>query len=199
MTNEINFQYMILLIRHCKPKINYSKCSYKEVINRVKEYNTTESIDTDEILPLVNQVQLFLQGKNSIIFSSNMPRALITAKALFNDRQDIFFDSKFIEFDLNIIPLPLLKLKFGTWATISRILWFLRLIKSDRPIESEFKRAQECAELIYQKAKEGIFVVLVAHGMLNIFIERHLKSKGYLRVCKIKNGFFAITKLEIKQ
>ena len=38
MTNEINFQYMILLIRHCKPKINYSKCSYKEVINRVKEY-----------------------------------------------------------------------------------------------------------------------------------------------------------------
>jgi hypothetical protein len=70
---------MILLIRHCKPKIDYSKCSYKEVINRVKEYNTTESIDTDEILPLVNQIQLFLQelflqGKNSIIFSSNMPR-----------------------------------------------------------------------------------------------------------------------------
>lgn len=198
MTNEINFQYMILLIRHCKPKIDYSKCSYKEAINRVKEYNTTESIDTDEILPLVNQVQLFLQGKNSIIFSSNMPRALITAKALFKDRHDIIFDGKFIEFDLNIIHIPLLKLKFGTWATISRILWFLRLIKSDRPIESEFKRAQECADIIDKKAQEELSVVLVAHGMLNIFIERYLKSKGYLRVCKIKNGFFAITKLEIK-
>ncbi len=190
---------MILLIRHCKPKIDYSKCDYKEVLDKVKEYNTTEDIDTNEILPLVNQVQLFLQNKDSFIFSSNMPRALITTKSLFHGRSDIIFDSKFIEFDLSIIPLPILKLKFVTWATISRILWFLRLLKSDRPIKSELKRAQECAEYIYIKAKEGLPVVLVAHGMLNIFIEKHLKSKGYSRVGKTKNGFFAITELQIKK
>ena len=182
-------KYMILLIRHCKPKIDYSKCNYQEVLNRVKEYNATKNIETNEMLPLVNQVKLFLQDKGSVIFSSNMPRALMTAKSLFQDRHDIIFDSKFIEFDLNIIPLPILKLQFGTWATISRILWFLRLLKSDRPIQSELKRALECAELIYKHAKEGQHVVLVAHGMLNIFIEKHLKSKEYSRVSKTKNGF----------
>ena len=105
-----------------------------------------------------------------------------------------------IEFDLNIIPLPLLRLKFGSWVTISRILWFLRLLKSDRPIKKELKRAKECEELIYKKAKEGWCpIILVAHGMLNIFIEKNLTASGCLRVCKTKNGFFAITKLQIKK
>ena len=190
---------MILLIRHCKPKIDYSKCNYKEVLARVDEYNTTEDIDINEILPLENQVKSFLQDNNSIVFSSNMSRAVITAKTLFRNRNDIIFDSKFIEFDLNIIPLPLLRLKFGSWVTISRILWFLRLLKSDRPIKKELKRAKECAELIYKKAKEGCPIILVAHGMLNIFIEKHLTASGCLRVYKTKNGFFAITKLQIKK
>lgn len=189
----------IFLIRHCKPNIDYSSCSYQEVLNKVQEYNSTENIDTNEIPPLVNQASSSLQDKDACIFSSNMPRASTTAKNLFKNRQDIIFDSRFIEFDLSIILIPQIKLKFGTWAAISRILWFLRLFKSDRPIKDELKRAEECADLIYNKADKGSPVILVAHGMLNIFIEKHLTSKGYSRIYKIKNGFFSITELQMKE
>ncbi len=43
----------------------------------------------------------------------------------------------------------------------------------------------------------GAPVVLVAHGLINSFIEKQLKSNGYSRVSKIENGFFSITELRV--
>lgn len=189
---------MIILIRHCKPNIDYTRCDYLEAARREDEYNTTEDIKTDEILPLLESANPILNNKNSVIFSSTRPRSAITAKKFFEARQqDIIFDSKFIEFDLNIVPLPFVKLGFGSWATISRILWFLRLLQTKRSVSYEMNRAKECAEILYDKAKNGAPVALVAHGLLNKSIEKHLKSKGYERRSKIKNGFFSITELQV--
>ena len=69
----------ILLIRHCMPQIDYSKCGYIEAIHRMHEYNTTQKIAIEEILPLKNYVQEILATQNLSVFASAMLRALITA------------------------------------------------------------------------------------------------------------------------
>lgn len=186
---------MILLVRHCKPEIDYSRCNYKEMLQRVNEYNNINNIDTDEVVPFLNYIRSFAAREYSVIFSSPMPRALHTSKTLFPERKDILFDDKFIEFDLKIVNIPFIKLKFGTWAVISRLLWFAKIIHTTRPIESELQRAIDSANLIHQEVDKGKNVVLVAHGMLNMYIEKKLKSKGYKRISKVKNGFCSVVTL----
>jgi broad specificity phosphatase PhoE len=187
----MNAENKILLIRHCKPGIDYSKCGYIEATKRIHEYNTTKKIATEEILPVKSYIKEF---QNISIFASSMPRALITAQALFN-KHDIIAEDRFIEFDLRFIPIPFIKLKFEIWALISRILWFGRILKTRRTVRFELNRAKNAANFLYKEAKQAN-VALVSHGMLNMFIEKHLKKLGYKRASKVKNGFFSIITLE---
>jgi broad specificity phosphatase PhoE len=181
----------ILLIRHCKPEIDYSKCGYIEATKRIHDYNTTKKIATDEILPIKPYIKEY---QNISIFASSMPRALITAQALFN-RDDIIGEDRFVEFDLRFMPIPFVRLKFGTWALISRILWFGRILKTRREVQFEINRAKNASYFLHKEAKQTN-VALVSHGMLNLFIEKYLKKLGYNRAYKVKNGFFSITTLE---
>lgn len=185
---------MILLIRHCKPLIDYSPCDYLQANERIDDYNNTENIKIEEIEPLRQHIMNLTKDKNISVFVSSMPRALITAKALFKDKFKIVGDNRFIEFDLKFVPIPLLKLKFGTWAFISRIIWFMNLLKTKRSFAFEKQRAREAADLIVPKKGNAI---LVAHGMLNMFIEKNLEKKGYRRISKVRNGFFTIITLEL--
>jgi len=185
---------MIILIRHCRPKIDFSRCNYLTATKRVDEYNSTHNIALDEITPIKSHLQSFIEDKKTIVFASSMTRALITAKELFGKKFDIVGDDRFIEFDLRFIYIPFLKLKFGTWALISRLIWFMGLLKTKRSFAYEYNRAKNVSEFLYEKSKEGN-IVLVAHGMLNMFVEFYLKKKGYKRIDKVKNGFFTIVKL----
>ena len=106
----------IFLIRHCMPKIDYAKCGYIEAIHRMHEYNNTQKIAIEEILLLKNYVQEILATQNLSVFASAMPRALITAQALFHEKYNIRGEERFVEFDLRFIRMPFIKLKFGTWA-----------------------------------------------------------------------------------
>lgn len=185
---------MILLIRHCQPRIDYSPCNHVEANKRISDYNFTQNIMIEEITPLKSLLNSFMDEKSSI-FVSSMPRALITAKALFEDKFKIVGDDRFIEFDLRFIPIPFLKLKFGTWALISRLVWFLGFLRTNRSFAFEKKRAKNAAQLIITKAEKGN-IALVAHGMLNMFIEKNLQKQGYKRISKVKNGFFTIITLD---
>lgn len=185
---------MILLIRHCTPKIDYkSKYNHKEANNIIAQYNTTSDIDIEEIDKIKTHLEVFFKEKKSIVLSSSMPRALITAKSMFGKNYDILVDKNFIEFDLKFIKIPLIKLKFGTWATVSRLLWFAGIGKTDRKFKTEKLRAKDCAEILYQKSLENDSVALVAHGMINYFIEKRLRYRGYKRISKVTNGFCSLT------
>lgn len=194
----------ILLIRHCKPLIDYLECSYTEMLKRLEEYNSTSSLDFTEITSfletsvLKKDIDIFAKNPNTIVFSSSMPHALLTAKTIFENANEINVDSKFVEFNLNIISiLPRkLRLKFKTWAVMSRLCWFLGFIKSNRSFSDERIRAKECADILYTNSKSRDFVALVAHGMLNFFTEENLADVGYRRIEKVQNGFFTILKLE---
>lgn len=185
---------MILLIRHCMPKIDYSKCNYIEAVTRVEEYNNTHDIALEEVLPLTINLKDFLEEEKSMVFVSSMPRALLTARKIFGKKYDIVGDENFIEFDLKVLAIPFLNLKFKTWALISRIMWFARLLKTKRSFREERVRATECAKFLYEKSQDAS-VALVSHGMLNHFIEKYLATKGYHRTRKVQNGFFSITTL----
>ena len=176
------------------PKIDYSKCNHIEATKRGHEYNDTHDIALEEITPLKRYLHGFFAEKKSHVFASSMPRALLTAKAAFGEKFNIIGEERFIEFDLKFLPIPFVSLKFGTWAVISRILWFAGLLKTKRSFRNERLRAKKASEFIYEKAQDSS-VALVAHGMLNLFIEKDLKNKGYKRVSKVRNGFFSITTL----
>ncbi|MEM6338741.1 MAG: hypothetical protein AAF673_02290 [Pseudomonadota bacterium] len=185
---------MILLIRHCRPKIDYnSKYNHEQANDIITQYNSTSDIAIEEIDKIKTHLGGFLKEKKSIVLSSSMPRALITAKSMFGKNYDILVDKNFIEFDLKFIKIPLIKLKFGTWATISRLLWFAGIGKTDRKFKTEKLRAEDCAEILYRKSLENDSVALVAHGMINYFIEKRLRYRGYKRISKVTNGFCSIT------
>ena len=187
---------MIILIRHCTPKVDFSSCNHIEAQRRVDEYNNTTNIALEEIEPLRTHLDDFLGSKNPIILASSLPRAFLTANRLFDKKSNIEPDSSFIEFDLNILPIPLINLTFRSWVVISRILWFMGLVKTKRSFSYERTRSKKAAELLHEKAKDS-HVALVSHDLLNFFIERELKTKAYRRISKVKNGFFSITKLDL--
>jgi broad specificity phosphatase PhoE len=189
---------MILLIRHCTPKVDYSRCDYTEAIKRMNQYNTTKDVALNEIESFGQYLTDLKKEQDLKIFSSSRARSLITAQEIFGGKFDIDVQDIFVEFDLKILPIPFIKLRFKTWLLISRIMWFFGLLKTSKSFAQEKLRAIECAEILHQKAQNGK-VVLVSHGLLNIFIEKHLITKHYARVNKMKNNCFTIIHLEDKR
>jgi broad specificity phosphatase PhoE len=190
---------MIVLIRHCHPEIDYSRCGYIEAISRVQQYNTTKNVNLKELELYAESLETLTKEKNLKVFSSSLSRSLITARAIFGSKFDIDVKDLFVEFDLKILPIPLVKLKFKTWLLISRIIWFFGLLKTSRSFAQERLRAKQCAEILHNNTQGNTSnqkVVLVSHGLLNAFIERYLKTKGYTRVEKMKNTCFSITYLQ---
>ena len=117
-------------------------------------------------MPLKTDIQEFLEMQNLTVFSSSMPRAIITAQALFNEKYNIIKDDRFIEFDLHFIQIPLIKLKFETWALISRILWFMGMLKTKKSVRSELLRAKNNTSFFYVLKLEKIMCYSSLTGCL---------------------------------
>lgn len=186
---------MILLIRHCTPHINYNRCSYKEALRRLYQYDTTSSIEVTEILDIKDKIQNIVNLNNIKVFCSTLPRASITAKHLFPKGTDIIASNKFVEFDLFIFYIPFLKCSMQVWFFISRMLWFIGILKTNRNFKQEHKRAKNCARLLATEAKIS-HVALVAHGVLNSSIEKCLNKEGWKRVNSYSSGCFSIKVLQ---
>ncbi len=120
---------------------------------------------------------------------------MLSAKAIFSRENNIIISDDFKEFDLDVVPIPLFKFRFRAWLFISRILWFLGILKTNKSFRQEKSRSLDCATILATEA-QNCLVVLVAHGLFNMYVEKYLCTMGYKRTDKIKNGCFAITKLE---
>ena len=187
---------MILLIRHCTPNINYGRCEFSEASERIKAYNFTQDIFLNEITSLSPQVDIVLSDDDFDILTSSSPRALRTAQFLFHKKSEqIIISDDFVEFDLRVFPVPILKAKFKTWMLISRIMRALGLLKTGKSFSQERLRAKNGADLLIKRSQRKS-IALVSHGLLNYFIEKNLKKSGYKRAEKIGLGCFSITKLQ---
>jgi len=161
---------MIILIRHCTPNINYEPCIYEDAVHRFNEYNSTSNVATDEIERLRSKIEEIIDRKLTI-FASPSPRAQATATALFQGSCSLITDEQFVEWDLKAVYIPFIKLKFRTWAFISRIIWILGLLKSERSFADERLRSRKCAQKLELEAQNGS-VALIAHGLLNLSIAK---------------------------
>ena len=147
---------MILLIRHCTPNINYERCDFLEATERIKTYNFTQDVCLDEITSLRSQIDVLFGNNDFDIFTSSSSRALITAQVLFLKKaEQITISDDFLEFDLAIFPIPVLKVKFKTWILISRIMWVIGLLKTNRSFLQERLRAVKGAQILVKNAKKN--------------------------------------------
>lgn len=186
---------MILLIRHCTPDIDYNKCNYEQALRRLHEYNNTKNIKIEEILDIKDKIHNIVNLNKMKVFCSTSPRASITADNLFSKSVNITRSDNFVEFDLSVLYVPFLRCGIRTWFLISRLFWFVGILKTDRSFKEERKRTDSCVKLLTTEAATSN-VALVAHGLLHLFIEKRLKKMGWRRTHSFSSGCFSIKVLQ---
>lgn len=177
----------IILIRHGKPEINKNGWfGYKAAKNYVIAYDTVGVGKIDK-LPVI------LEPHEEVkIFSSSLFRAYDTSLKIFNEKDTVYADSAFVEFQREIIPLPLI-LPIKGWTGISRFFWMIGLHSSTvASFQTEKSRAKSVSELLDKAAIENRKVILVAHGLLNKYIVRYLKKNGWDHSYDGGNDYLAV-------
>jgi broad specificity phosphatase PhoE len=184
---------MIILFRHAKPIIDYGSCDYRRAIDRLKDYNSTFDLKFNDLDSLRDELKaIVLQNNPVVVYSSGLPRAIATADYIFNPL-DLKTNKNFIfsEFDLNLVKLPMVKLRVQSWFFISRITWFMGIRNKAKSLLHEIHRSKTAAKILERDHHENITVILVGHALMNRFIASYFKKSG-LHVTKKKNSFYII-------
>jgi broad specificity phosphatase PhoE len=130
------------------------------------------------------------------VHCSALPRARQTARAIFGPAVELIEDKLFNECERRILALPLLRFPLQVWLTGARLLWLLGL--NSRGIENyrqARRRARQGAETLARYAQAEKKTVLVAHGLLNLFIRKQLKKMGWQAIRTEGHGYLAVTEL----
>lgn len=178
---------MIVLIRHATPKIDYSSCNYQTAKRRLQDYNLTEDIEENEINTFLSS-SLFLKIKerDPIIYSSPVGRAVRTCQLLFKHADSYTIKPELREVGLEILFLPLLKIKVRTWFLLSRIAWLLGLSNEKEKVKHAVYRSEHLFPLL----EFNDDVVIVSHGYLIHYLKKILKKKQYKISGSFKQGCF---------
>lgn len=186
MPNQ-KYVLQIILIRHGNPIINTNGWfSYKAAKAYIHTYDTVGVKDFD------NSPVKLKTHEDVKIYSSPLFRAYDTSQKIFGSDTEIEVDSSFIEFQREIVPLPLI-LPIKGWTSLSRFFWVIGLHSSDIPnFKTEKSRAEQDANFLDKAARENKKVILVAHGFLNKYIVRYLKRNGWDHSYNGGNDYLAV-------
>ena len=184
-------QLRIFLIRHQRPAL-----SKKGWFNRQQAHQFVLDYDTCNIEELVNK-PIGLPFENiTKVYCSSLPRAKLTARAIFGPHVLLLEDAAFNEFQRDIFQLPLLKFPIKFWLLSTRVLWLLGVnYKGIETFRQARARAWQAAQHLAAYAQTDGLVVLVAHGFLNFFILRALKKMGWRVVRHDGSNFLGVTEL----
>ncbi|THA01819.1 histidine phosphatase family protein [Rodentibacter pneumotropicus] len=189
----MNDKQRIILIRHCTPEIPDIRCSAKQAQHYLAEYDSTENIRLSEITLFNSQEVLNDIRMCECIYSSPLPRARITANALFNSA-NITFCEALKEFNLNIANIPFIALSVKYWFVISRLLWFVGLNRAEKTRVQEKSRVKDFMRRLLTEQR----CVIVAHGFVIREIKNTLLKQGFSCTFFEKQGCFSVTILESK-
>ncbi len=181
----------IFLIRHQRPDL--SKSGF---FNQHQASQFLKNYDTSAIEQLVSKPTGLPYEHVTKVFCCSLPRAKQTAQAIFGLKVTLIEDPVFNEFQRQIFPVPRIKFPIKFWLYGARVLWLLGL--NNKGLETfgpARKRAQEAAQKLVQQAQTDGKVVLVAHGFLNFFVRRSLRSMGWRVVRHDGGGFLGVTEL----
>lgn len=185
-------QQRIFLIRHARPLVKkkgfFSAAAARQYIS---DYDAAEV----EQFVLRNEAIPYQEIKR--VYCSTLVRSQLTAKAIFGEDTELIIDHNFREFERRIFSLPLLRLPIKLWLFSARMLWFFGLNSRDIERFKEAKqRVKKCASLLEKEAFEQGYAVLVAHGLLNNFLIKELKKRGWHQTTKGGAGFVSVNVLQ---
>lgn len=181
----------IFLVRHYRPKVNR-----RGWYNQTRAAQFLQEYDAAEIEALTIKPEGLPYGDIKRVHCSSLPRAKTTAMALFGPNVILMEDRIFNECERKILSLPLLRFPIKIWLAGARALWLLGLNSYGIETYQQAQlRAQAAAEKLSQYATEEKTTVLVAHGMLNIFIKKYLKKAGWQVIRQDGNGYLGVSEL----
>ncbi|VAX25735.1 hypothetical protein MNBD_IGNAVI01-1514 [hydrothermal vent metagenome] len=162
----------IYLVRHAEPDIDLKGWTnileHRKLLR--KYYRTGIVLNEDKLKKVMSIV-----GDSVTIYSSNLPRAILTAKAAFPDR-NIIQEKVFREVELPAVRIPI-KANYFLWKSISRIFWIIRLSKGENFVRIK-NRIFTAADKLMKEAEQHD-IVLFGHGIMNSLITLRLLSKGW--------------------
>ena len=165
----------ITLIRHGKPTVTpqgwIGGCDLPQVVSRYQ----SARISSDSFPP--GDVQALVQSAK-LVFTSDLPRSIHSAQILeptvLPVSNPIFREVDFwLECPINI------RLPFHMWLFLDRLLLCLGYSSNSQFQADNKDRVRKAAELLEQQSRETEAVVLVGHGITNLFIARELKKRGW--------------------
>ena len=181
----------IFLIRHSKPLV-----ARDGLFDHLGASRFISDYDAAAIEAVVAKPAGLPYEEIKRVHCSALPRARLTARAIFGQEVELAEDRLFNECERKILALPLLRFPLQVWLTGARLLWLLGL--NSRGIEhyrQARKRARQGAETLARYAQAEKKTVLVAHGLLNLFLRHYLKKRGWKVVRQEGHGYLAVTEL----
>ncbi len=169
----------IVLLRHGKPKIpELGKLAVHEFHDWITAYNSAPLDSRSK--PAKETVEM-AKFCNTIV-CSDLPRSIESAQRL--EVKNIHcIDVIFREFELpsleNIPRYGVLKFSPDIWAVLYRILWFMGYASHCESFATAKQRAHNAANILHKKAEHSETVFLVGHSLLNSFIAKQLRAKGW--------------------
>lgn len=184
-------QLHIFLVRHYKPKVNQKGFfDATEATQFISEY------DAAGIETIINKPTGLPFTEVKRVHCSLLLRAKQTALAIFGPEVELVEDKLFNECERKILSLPLLRFPIKVWLAGARALWLLGLNNQGIETYKEAQvRARQCADKLQQYAEQEKKTVLVAHGVLNIFIRKYLRKLGWQVIRKDGRGYLSVTEL----
>jgi broad specificity phosphatase PhoE len=181
----------IFLIRHSKPQVARAGLfDHARASRFIRDYDAAAIEDVVANPPGLPYEEI------KRVHCSALPRARQTARAIFGSEVELTEDPLFNECERRILALPLLRFPIQVWLTGARLLWLLGL--NSRGIENyrqARKRARQGAETLARYAGAEHKTVLVAHGLLNLFLRNNLKKMGWQVIRQEGHGYLAVTEL----
>jgi broad specificity phosphatase PhoE len=124
------------------------------------------------------------------IYSSTLPRSIETAEAVCDGKGFVSLEA-LIEAPLPPPHLPsFIKLTPNSyaWGFLARVCWwYLNIHGTTEGREVAKVRARKVAEFLFDKAREGGDVLVLAHGFFNLMVSIELKKMGYIKT--LEEGF----------
>ena len=177
----------IILVRHGEPKLKNKGWRNRQDAKRyIVDYDSV-GIYPPAFIPVDIR-----DGEVDKIYTSSINRSISTARLVFEQEDWLHSDSLFREFERKIFAFPNIKLPTKWWLAGSRVLWFLGM--NNRGIErfSEAKaRARRAAGVLEKDSIEQGKTLLVSHGLLNHFLSKYLKQRGWKQVYDGGNGYLS--------
>ena len=177
----------ITLVRHGEPALSRRvKLDWRGYVEWWAKYDQAGLLEGQTPPAILHK----FANEARYIFSSTLPRSIETAEAVCDGKGFTSLEA-LIEAPLPPPHLPsFIKLTPNSyaWGFLARVCWwYLNFHGTVEGREVAKVRARKVAEFLFDKAREGGDVLVLAHGFFNLMVSIELKKMGYIKT--LEEGF----------